>query len=808
MFKNYLSLSFRRLFRNKFHTSINLIGLVIGFTIGLVVLLAVYGQFTFDKNHVNRDKIYQVYQVFHKAKGDEIGNTFGFPAAERFKAEAPAIDKSTRFLYGSNAVLYKEKEVDITTMLVDEDFLHMFTFPVVKGNAANPLTNLSNIIITEKTAEITFGNEDPIGKTIKLPFGDELKEMIVSAVVKDIPKNSSFRFGALARTEVRPDYTVDKANWNNQHHPVFVQLKETATVQQTEQQLRTINQKYLTEWSASLKREGAIPDKKGDLFTTHLLSLKDVHFSPRINNIGNSVNKAELVAMLAISLLIILIACFNFVNINLANAFTRSKEIGVRKCLGAAKDSLFLQLWSESFIVCSIAFVFSLVLTNIIVGIIQRQSPSNMPLDELLWNPGYLLMTFGLLLLVSFIAGGYPSWLMAKLKVVETLKGKISLKRKSIARSSLIVMQFVIACIMISSTLIIYSQFKFLQNADLGVNKEYVIVIPFHKPEKGLSNIEKLRSRLSSNPAIISLTGSSVNIGLGKDGITTKMTNRFGYKDREINTNLAYIDYDYLKTFDIKPIEGKDIDLSYAADSLPHVLLTESVAKQFNEKQIAGQKIVVDSSSPAWNVVGVIPDFHMYSMREAKEPVALVMNKNERVRYCFIKTNAQNKVAVMEAVKKEMAILEPGREFKGSFMDDNINNWYKQEKMMSIMLSIAAVIAIVLSCMGLLAMVLLIIQQRVKEIGVRKVLGAGVPNISYLISKEFLVLVLIAVLIATPVSWLVMNKWLQSFAYRIDISLWMFILVAVIALLFAFITICYNTVKAAVANPVKSLRTE
>ena len=179
-------------------------------------------------------------------------------------------------------------------------------------------------------------------------------------------------------------------------------------------------------------------------------------------------------------------------------------------------------------------------------------------------------------------------------------------------------MQFVIACIMISSTLIIYSQFKFLQNADLGVNKEYVIVIPFHKPEKGLSNIEKLRSRLSSNPAIISLTGSSVNIGLGKDGITTKMTNRFGYKDRQINTNLAYIDYDYLKTFDIKPIEGKDIDLSYAADSLPHVLLTESVAKQFNEKQIAGQKIVVDSGFPAWNIVGVIPDFHMYSMRESQ----------------------------------------------------------------------------------------------------------------------------------------------------------------------------------------------
>lgn len=808
MLKNYLSLSFRRLFRNKFHTTINLVGLVIGFTIGMVVLLSVYGQFSFDKNHLNREKIYQVYQVFHKASGDEIGNTFAYPAAERFKAEAASVDKATRFLFGSRAVLYKEKEVDVTTMLVDEDFLQMFTFPVVKGNAANPLSNLSNIVLTEKTAKIIFGEEDPVGKTIKLPFGSEQKEMIVAAVVKDFPKNSSIRFEALARVEIRPDYAVDKANWNNQHHPVFVQLKEQNTAAQAEEQFRTINQKYLTEWTASLKNDGAIPDKRGDVFSTRLLPLNDVHFTPRVNSTGSAVNKSELIAMSAISLLIILIACFNFVNINLANAFTRSKEIGVRKSLGAAKKSLFIQLWSESLIVCSIAFLLSLVLTNIIIGIIQRQSPSNMPLEELLWNPVYLSMTLGLLLMVSFIAGGYPSWLMAKLKVVESLKGKISLKRKSFTRSSLIVVQFVIACIMISCTLIIYSQFKFLQNADLGVNKDYLIVIPFHKPEKGLSNIEKLRLRLSSNPAVLSITGSNINIGLGKDGITGKMSNRFGYKDREISTNMAFIEYDYLKTFGIKPIEGNDIDQSYASDSLPHVLLTESLAKQFNEQQIVGQKIVIDSGAPAWNIVAIIPDFHMYSMREAKEPIALMMSKSESLRYCFVKTNAQNKMAVMETLKKEMAILEPGREFKGSFMDENIDNWYKQEKMMSILLSIAAAIAIVLSCLGLLAMVLLIIQQRVKEIGVRKVLGAGVPHISYLISKEFLLLVLIAVVIATPISWLAMNKWLQSFAYRIDISIWMFLIVAAVALLFAFITICYNTVKAAVANPVKSLRTE
>lgn len=808
MLINYLRLSVRRLFRNKFHTSINLAGLVIGFTIGLVVLLAVYGQYSFDKQHVNSDRIYQAYQVFHKNNNDEIGKIFGFPAAETFKKEAGAVEKATRFIHGSNMISYKEKEIDITTMLVDEDFLQMFSFPVTKGNASNPLKSLSDVVITERTAQLIFGSEDPIGKIIKSPYGGELKELTVVAVLKNIPRNSTLEFDAIARVELRPDYTVDKTNWNNQHHAVFVQLRKDATTKQAEQQLRLINKKYLVDWEASLKREGAVPNKLGDVFTTQLCSLKELHFSPRINAVGNSINKAELYVMLAIGLLIILIACFNFVNINLANAFTRSKEIGVRKCLGAPKEKLFVQLWSESFIVCTTAFLFSLLLTNIIIGVIQRSSPSNMPLHELLWNPAYLLMAFSLLLFVSFIAGGYPSWLMARFKVVETLKGKVSLKRKSILRSSLIVMQFVIACIMISCTLIIYRQFKFLQNADLGIDKEYMISVPFHKPEKGIRNIEKLRSRLASNPAVLSITGSNINIGVGKDGATAKMNNRFGYKGKEISTAMANIDYDYLKTFGIKPIEGNDIDVSYASDSLPHVLVTEALAKQFKEKNLVGQKIVVDSGFPAWNIVGIIPDFHMYSLRERKEPIALMMNKKASVRYCFIKTNAQNKEAVMDAVKAEMALLEPGREFKGTFMDENVNKWYKEEKIMSIILSVAAVIAILLSCLGLLAMVLLIIQQRVKEIGVRKVLGAGVPNISYLISKEFLQLVFIAVLIATPISWLAMYKWLQSFAYRIQISWWMFIVVAVIALLFAFVTICYNTVKAAVANPVKSLRTE
>ncbi len=806
MIKNYFKIAWRNLFRNKFYTGINIAGLVIGFTIGIAILLMVYSQLSFDTFHKNKTKLYQAYEVFNKQNGEEISDVFGFPAATIFKSEAQAIDKTSRFLYGGSNAFYNDKELEVPVMLVDEDFLSMFTFPVIKGNKANPLKNLTDIVITEFTAKKIFGAEDPIGKTIKASAGNGLQDMTVSAVLENFPLNSSIKFDALARIENSSNYATDKNNWNNQNHPVYIQLKEGATQQQAEMQLKEINKKYLAEWYSSLQKEGAKPDKRGDIFATRLLPFKDLHFSPRIQRGATSLG--QLYTVLAVGLLIILIACFNFININLANAFTRSKEIGVRKCLGAAKGKLFAQLWSESFLVCLIAFILSLGLVNIVIYIINQYAKLNMPLSTMMWQPGFLLLAVGLLLFVSLIAGGYPSWVMAKFKVVETLKGKVSLKRKSILRNALIVMQFVIACVMISCTYIIYTQFKHLQQADLGINKEYIISVPLYKAEKGRETIEKIRTRLASNPNILSVTGSSINIGMGKDKSSSKSTSGFDYKDKKITTNIASIDYDYLKTFGIKPIEGREFDKSFGADTLYNVILSEDVAKQFNEKNLVGQKILVDSSAPMWNVIGIFPDFHLYSMHEEMQPLTLVMDKKAGLNYCFIKVASQNAVASMDAIKSEMALLEPGRDFRGSFVEENISNWYAQERLMSILFSIAAAIAILLSCMGLLAMVLLIIQQRVKEIGVRKVLGASVQNISILISKEFLMLVFIAVLIATPIAWFAMNKWLQEFPYRIQIQWWMFALVAVVALVIALLTISINTVRAAMQNPVKSLRTE
>jgi putative ABC transport system permease protein len=361
---------------------------------------------------------------------------------------------------------------------------------------------------------------------------------------------------------------------------------------------------------------------------------------------------------------------------------------------------------------------------------------------------------------------------------------------------------------MISATWIIYKQFQYLQNADLGINKDNIISVRLNKPQAAKKTIEQLRSRLASNPDILAITGSDINIGKGPDRRTSKTTSNIGYNGKDIYFNVAAVDYDYLKTLGVKMLEGRDFDKSFGTDTMNNVLVSESVARQINEKNIIGKTIGGDSLSRGLTIVGVFPDFHLYTMAEKLEPLTLTMSPRSQLLYVFIKTTGQRPLPTMEVIRKEMAVLEPGQDFNGSFVNENVQNWYQEEKVMAILFSIAAMVAIILSCSGLLAMVLLIIRQRVKEIGVRKVLGASVQNIAVLISKDFLALVLLAVTIATPLSWLMMSKWLQAFPYRINIQAWMYGVVALAALFIALLTIGYSTVRAGLQNPVKSLRTE
>ena len=483
MFKNYFRVAWRNLYRNKLHTAINLGGLIIGFTIGIIILLVVYAQFTFDNFHRNRERIYEAYQVINKTDGQEITNQFGYAPAPVYKKESSAIERATRITDGGNHVEYKGKDLVIPVAMVDEDFFPMFSFPILKGNRSNPLANLSDVVLSEDAVKKIFGNEDPIGKTIRASAGENMQKFIVTAVVKNFT-NSSINFEIVTRIENRSNYAVSRNDWNDRSPNVYIELKQGATPREAEGQLRQIDKKYVPEWYDDLAKKGLKADQSGDVMATRLLPLSEVHFSTRVNG-HRAISSMQIITILTVGMLIIFIACFNYVNINLSNVFTRSREIGVRKCMGASRWKLFLQLWSESFLVCIIAFIVSLLLVHYLLHSISGFEPLKISVQSVIWQPVFLLLAFALLFFVSLVAGGYPSWLMIRLRVVETLKGKISLKRNSVLRSSLIVMQFVIACIMISSTFIIYRQFKYLQNADTGIDKDYVISVLLHNPGKG-----------------------------------------------------------------------------------------------------------------------------------------------------------------------------------------------------------------------------------------------------------------------------------------------------------------------------------
>jgi putative ABC transport system permease protein len=426
----------------------------------------------------------------------------------------------------------------------------------------------------------------------------------------------------------------------------------------------------------------------------------------------------------------------------------------------------------------------------------------------LLHNPAVIAILMVLVLVVSFIASGYPSTIMSKLKTTEILKGKITIKRKGGLRNALIVTQFVIAIVLICSTIIIYQQFNHLRTAPLGYNTSSIISIPVKNDENGKAIAAQMRNRLAAEPSVIAVSGGSTNLGVGEDHSTSVSSMCFTYGDKNVCGQILSADYDFLKTIGIKPIEGQDFSTAYANDSSRKVIVSESYAAQFGEKNIVGFSYVTDSGAPRMNVVGVIPDFQLMQLGSKQKPLVIELNRGENLSYVWVRVNTSNPLVTMSKIRQVYASIEPGVEFNGSYVNENIERWFTEEQSMASVFSIAAAIAIVLSCMGLFGIAAIVIRQRVKEIGVRKVLGASVNSIVALVGREFLKPVLIAFLIAVPISWWAMYEWLQSYSYRVDVQWWVFLIAGVAAVVITIATVSYQSIKAAIANPVKSLRTE
>lgn len=807
MLKNYIKTAWRNLWKGRVFNLMNLVGLAIAIACCTLIFLTVFYEFTYDRFHTNLDNIYQIYSTANRANGAEVTSSVPVPLAPALKAEYPAVKYITRSANSGALIKYHNKELDENLHFVDEDFLKMFTFPLVEGNTNRVLSGLNNVVITQATAKALFGNEPALNKTVLLDINNVEKPFIISGILKDIPVHSSIEFDVLVRFEHFPNYAANKDRWDNRSHLAMVQFNDGYNAAIFTKQLAPFVKKHYVQDLELLKKDGAKPNADGNIFWFGLSPFANNHFATNLGGVeGNPVNKTYPVSLIIIGCFILIIACINFINLSVARGFTRAREVGVRKTLGAGKGQLLIQFWTETIMVCFAATLAGLLLCAASISQFKAIFKSRIGLAMLV-EPYTIAAVLALFLLVTAIAGFYPALTMVRFKTVAVLKGNLSTAKPGKLRNTLLVVQFSLSTLLIICTIITWQQITYLQNKPLGFNKTEVLSIPVSRGLVGEKVVKLIRNELKNHTEVISVTGAYMNMGRGNDGSSRMSVLGFTLGDKEVRTHIQRVDYEYLKTLDIKLVEGREFNPEFAGDSTA-VIINETMAKQLGGKNVLGSFVPMYDSVAKVQVIGIMKDYNFRSLHEDIAPLTLTMDKSYEINYIFVKVKPGNLVTAYDGIKNSWNRQYPNTEFKGSWVNENTERQYLSERRLSGIFVSGAVIAIVISCIGLLAISIMIVLQRTKEIGIRKVLGSSISSIVLLLSMDFVKLVLLAAVIAFPVAWWLMNNWLQSFAYRITIQWWVFAAATLLALLLAFITIGFQSVRAALANPVKSLRSE
>lgn len=806
MLKNYIKIAFRNLWKDRTFTALNIVGLTAAFGVAFLVSMFAIFALSFDRFHENIDSIYRVYTNVQTPKGTESDESKPIPYAEALKNEVPGIKGITRSLGSGALITYKGKTLRKSARWVDPEYFQIFSFPLLKGNKDNPIPNKSSVALTRESATTIFGDEPALGKTVMVQGGGSEAPFTVTAILQDIPETSSIQFGAIFDFTSLPDnfYGDHLDDWSANNHTVFVELAKGVTPKQFEKSTHAFSTLHYADDIASAKRDGAQPNAEGNYRQVELLPFKDETFATTKNGVV-SVSRALQYIVLGIAFLILFIASVNFINMSIAKSAQRLREIGMRKTLGASKVQLFLQLWGESVLVFLIAVGLGSLLAFGFLKSFQTFFDTNASFRSIA-SPGIIVGAILFITLITLIAGGYPSLIMSKLGTLQALKGKMQNSGKNRLRNVLMVLQFSITILLIGGTLVLWKQVEFLRHKDLGFNKEQVITLPLNTKQDPSKVVKLLRNELANDPGILGLTAADNNLGMGRDGRKSSTVLGFEYRNREVSTNMLYVDYDYSKTLDIPILEGRSFDRNFPSDSLS-VVINEAMAKELGEKDPLSVHFYLDDSVK-YSVIGVVKDYNFDDLNMAIEPLTFFMDGGSPMHYAYVKVTPDNLSGSYEKVKEAWNKIEPGTQFLGSFLDENIDRILKKEQMMTTMISSGSILAIILSCIGLFAISLLVVAQRRKEIGIRKVVGASVSTITILLTKDFLKLVAISFLIATPLAWYVSSQWLQNYVYRIDLTLWIFLGAGGIALVIALATISVRTIQAAMQNPVDSLKTE
>ena len=818
MIKNYLKIAWRNLLKNKIFSFINIIGLSVGLTCCMLIAVYLYNEESYDKYHKNIDQLYQLATTFvANGKEDKTPNTPA-PMASAMKQEFPEIKETARLmaLFAEDKTLLQYKEgnaapksfYETKGYVADASFFNLFTYNFIEGEAATALKDPNTIVLSEEIARKFFGNQPALNKLIHVNSNTNGEfDFKVAGVYRPVDKPSQVdaRFfisipGGNMEQMIKQQTDMIGNNMFN----TFFLLKPGADAKKLEAKFPSFVNKYM---GTGLKLAGFYKKQ-------FLIPVKGLHlYSGMSNDISavGTVSVTYLYILGSIALFTLLIACINFMNLSTARSSKRSAEVGIRKVLGAQKQSLIKQFLGESLLMSMIAFAIALCVTKLLLPAFSSVSGRNLSLS---FSEQWFIIAgfFALSIVTGLLAGSYPAFYLSSFKPVKVLKGRFTNSLSAVAlRKGLVVFQFIISVVLIIASVVISNQMKYLRSTDLGFAKDQQIVIPLRSTVAkniyaSLKNDIKADPQVQNVGATLYYPGivNPSDMGLYKEGKTVNDA-------KDVHTN--WVDESLLQTLGIKAIAGRLFSKDFPSDTSQRIILNEEAIKQIGFKspqEAIGGKVKFDwrGESYTWTIIGVVKDFHFQDLHVPISPYAFQLNNQPNYNYLIVHAKAADISLLLKSINASWHKRNPNEPFEYSFLDEDFQKNYEAEVRLTAIVSYFTIIAILISCLGLFGLATFSAEQRTKEIGVRKVLGASVTGIVALLSKDFLKLVAISIVIASPVAWWIMNKWLQDFTYRTNISWTVFIITTAVALLIALITISFQAIRAAISNPVKSLRTE
>lgn len=807
MFKNYFKIAWRNLVKNRTFSIINILGLAIGLCCFLLIALWVMDELSFDSYNKKADRIYRINSDIRFGGSDLKLPVTSDMMGQTLKKDYPQVEQYTRIYANGGALIKKDGQFINQPNLVwaDSTLFDVFTLPAVNGDTRTALNEPNTVVITESMAKKYFNTTDVVGKILETN-NEGAANYKVTAVIKDIPDNSHFNFNmAFSMDNVQYQW----GQYLSHNFYTYLLLKPGVDYKEFEKKFGQYIESYVMPQAKQFMQIKSFDEfeKAGNKLVYSLTPLRKIHFqSDRNFDLSPPGNIQYVYIFSAVALFILLIACINFMNLTTARSANRAREVGIRKVLGTERRSLMAQFLAESTLMVVLSLIIAVALAALVLPLFNDVSTKSMTIQSL-FSPFILPLLVALPFVVGLIAGSYPAFYLSAFKPIQVLKGNLVGAKRGGLRSALVVFQFAISIILIIGTIIIYSQLHYIQNKNLGFNKEQVLVI--NNTYTLGNNAEVFKNEMIKQAGVVSGTISGylpINSSRNDNTLssTPVITSTTG-----LNLQTWTVDNDYIPTMGMQLLKGRNFSPQFKTDSTA-VILNETAAKLFGfGDHPIGKKIYNHGDGGTMielNVIGVVKNFHFASLRENIGPLLFTLGRH--LGNASFKVTAANIPSVLKAAEAKWKAMARGMPFSYQFMDEGFDEMYRSEQRVGKIALIFSVLAIFIACLGLFGLATFIAEQRTKEIGIRKVLGASIRGIVSLLSKDFLRLVIIAFVVAVPVGWYFMNKWLQDFAYRINISWWVFLIAGTAAMLIAIVTVSFQAIRAAVNNPVENLRTE